>query len=210
MGTHFEVVLPVKSTPLIDDRHDASVLEAKKPGMSSVVQPDMEEAASDETARSRTKARPQEKQGLDQMRTPGRVIIAEDEAINRIYLKRVLENAGYEVTQAADGEAALAAATMGDWNFILMDVSMPRMDGLEATRRIRAFQNDHSMRRVPIIALTAHAYAEDRAACTDAGMDGFLSKPFTEAALWVEVKRAVAIVEASGAKGNESEHDVGQ
>lgn len=130
---------------------------------------------------------------------PGRAIIAEDEAINRIYLKRVLESAGWEVVQAVDGQAALEAAEEGPWDFVLMDVSMPRMDGLEATRRIRASESGKGSARVPIIALTAHAYAEDRLACADAGMDGFLSKPFTEAALWAEVRRAVVAVSSAGA-----------
>ncbi len=117
------------------------------------------------------------------------VIVAEDEAINRIYLKRVLEKAGYEVRATADGQAALEAASEGTWDFILMDVSMPRMDGLEATRRIRALEVERNAPHIPIIALTAHAYAEDRTACAQAGMDGFLPKPFTEPALWAEVSR---------------------
>jgi ABC-type amino acid transport substrate-binding protein/AmiR/NasT family two-component response regulator len=118
-----------------------------------------------------------------------RVIVAEDEAINRMYLKRILEKAGYEVRAAADGQAALEAAAERIWDFILMDVSMPRMDGLEATRRIRALEMERKSPRIPIIALTAHAYAEDREACAQAGMDGFLPKPFTEPALWAEVSR---------------------
>jgi signal transduction histidine kinase/CheY-like chemotaxis protein len=230
MGTHFEVMLPIKSAPLVNDRHsatasdetvlaasahdasahDASAHDAKKSGMPSTGQHSARETASGKPAISGSKDGTRGKQDLGKKQTPGRAIIAEDEAINRIYLKRVLENSGFEVTQAADGEAALAAATSGEWDLILMDVSMPRMDGLEATQRIRAFHAQHQARHVPIIALTAHAYAEDRSACTDAGMDGFLSKPFTEAALWVEVKRAVAMVEASNAEGKASENDVGQ
>lgn len=118
-----------------------------------------------------------------------RVVVAEDEAINRMYLKRLLEKAGYEVRAAVDGQAALEAASERTWDFILMDVSMPRMDGLEATRRIRALEAERNSPHIPIIALTAHAYAEDREACTQAGMDGFLPKPFTEPALWEEVSR---------------------
>ncbi len=128
--------------------------------------------------------------------SPKRVIVAEDEAINRLYLKRVLEGKGFEVAQAIDGQAALSLASSGSWNYILMDVSMPRMDGLEATRRIRKLEAEQSSARIPIIALTAHAYAEDREACLQAGMDGFLSKPFTESALWAELARTVAKVEA--------------
>jgi len=127
-----------------------------------------------------------------------RVIVAEDEAINRMYLKRVLEKAGYEVRAAADGQAALEAASEKNWDFILMDVSMPRMDGLEATRRIRALEAERNTPRIPIIALTAHAYDEDREACARAGMDGFLPKPFTEPALWAEVSRIAESRKAEG------------
>jgi len=130
--------------------------------------------------------------------TQKRAIVAEDEAINRLYLKRVLEGKGFEVAQAIDGQAALSVAVGGFWDFILMDVSMPRMDGLEATRRIRKLEAEQGTRRVPIIALTAHAYAEDREACAQAGMDGFLSKPYTESALWAEVARTIAKVGIKG------------
>jgi len=139
---------------------------------------------------------PAETQAL--METPpvhshhGRAIIAEDEAINRLYLKRVLELSGYQVAQAPNGAIALETALQDSWDFILMDVSMPRMDGLEATRRIRAHEIGRQGQRTPIIALTAHAYTEDRQACAQAGMDGFLSKPFTETALWTEIHRVLA------------------
>ena len=128
---------------------------------------------------------------LHQPQKHRRVIIAEDEAINRLYLKRVLELAGYHVAQAANGAMALESALEGSWDFILMDVSMPKMDGLEATRRIRAHEAGREGHRTPIIALTAHAYTEDRQACVQAGMDGFLSKPFTETALWSEIHRVL-------------------
>ncbi len=78
-----------------------------------------------------------------------------------------------------------------------MDVSMPKMDGLEATRRIRAHEAGREAPHIPIIALTAHAYAEDRQACVQAGMDGFLSKPFTETALWAEIQRVLDSLQAS-------------
>ncbi|PKL07641.1 MAG: hypothetical protein CVV51_13075, partial [Spirochaetae bacterium HGW-Spirochaetae-7] len=129
----------------------------------------------------------------------GKAIVAEDEAINRIHLKRVLETAGIEVRQAVDGKAALDAASDGSWSFILMDVSMPRMDGLEATRSIRALEAARGAGHVPIIALTAHSTAEDREACARAGMDGFLSKPFSEQALWLEVDKTIATLGTSSA-----------
>jgi len=165
MGTHFEVSLPVASATPAGETAGEPVSGQPAPAKVAATAPP-------------------ERRG-------GKAIVAEDEAINRLYLKRVLEGAGYEVTAAADGEAALDAASDGTWDFILMDVSMPRMDGLEATRRIRGLEAERGSPRVPIIALTAHAYAEDREACSHAGMDGFLSKPFTEPALWTEVRRIV-------------------
>lgn len=129
------------------------------------------------------------------------VIVAEDEAVNRLYLKRILEKAGYEVRAAADGQAALEAESERIPDFILMDVSMPGMDGLEATRRIRALEAGRNTPRIPIIALTARAYAEDREACAQAGMDGFLPKPFTEPALWAEVSRIVESRKAANPSG---------
>ena len=114
-------------------------------------------------------------------------------------MKRVLELAGYQVAQAPNGAVALETALEGDWDFVLMDVSMPKMDGLEATRRIRAHETSHGGQHTPIIALTAHAYTEDRQACVQAGMDGFLSKPFTETALWAEIQRVLALFEGTRA-----------
>lgn len=124
-----------------------------------------------------------------------RSIVAEDEAINRLYLTRVLQSAGLQVVAVKDGEAALAEAEKENRpDFILMDITMPRMTGTEACRRIRGMENQLGWRPVPVIALTAHARAEDRAACEAAGMDGFISKPFVEQTLWEEISR---VLEAS-------------
>ncbi len=105
----------------------------------------------------------------------GRVLLAEDNPVNARIGTLLLERLGLTVTHAADGEAALAAAHEAD--LVLMDVSMPRMDGLEATRRLRS--NGFAG---PIVALTANVMPEDRAACLEAGMNEVLGKPivFTE------------------------------
>lgn len=188
IGTHFEVSLPVENAPGLGNIPGGPDGAAAAPGG----QPPAAHKPATRTARPPGAPASLKRNEAPAEKTGGRVIIAEDEAINRLYLKRVLEAAGYEVHAAADGEAAMNAAATGHWDFVLMDVSMPRMDGLEATRRIRAAEAAGGLRRTPIIALTAHAYAEDREACAQAGMDGFLPKPFTEPALWAEVRKIVS------------------
>ncbi len=121
-------------------------------------------------------------------------VVAEDEAINRLYLARVLESAGLIVTAVKDGEAAFVESTRERRpDFVLMDVTMPRVTGLESTLRIRAAESERGLSSVPIIALTAHGRAEDRLACAEAGMDGFVTKPLVEGALWEEIKRVLAL-----------------
>ena len=110
-----------------------------------------------------------------------RILVAEDEPLNQEVAKFLLVEAGQQVDVAADGVEALAMAAAGDYDLILMDVQMPRMDGLEATRAIRALSRHAS---TPILARTANAFAEDKSRCLDAGMDDFLSKPVAPEALY--------------------------
>lgn len=105
------------------------------------------------------------------------VLIAEDTPVNQVLLGRLLSRHGVRITQAADGRQALAACAERHFDLVLMDMQMPVMDGLEATRRIRALGDAH-WQQVPIVAITANALDEDRARCRDAGMDDFISKPF--------------------------------
>lgn len=113
--------------------------------------------------------------------TPGRrLLVAEDDGINRLYITTVLKKSGYEVREAEDGRQALEAALSERFDLVLMDVSMPEMDGMQVTRAIRAKEAERGDTRVPILALTAHVYAKDIEECLAAGMDGFVSKPFSE------------------------------
>ncbi len=110
------------------------------------------------------------------------ILVAEDNEINALLARALLTKLGHRPVMAADGGAALdcwlaARAAGAPYDRILMDLHMPGMDGLEATRRIRATEAGQDGARTPIIALTANASAEDRDACRAAGMDGFLIKP---------------------------------
>ncbi|WP_394692582.1 response regulator [Hyphobacterium sp.] len=106
---------------------------------------------------------------------PLRVLAAEDNAINRTVIEGFLVAKGWSVEFAENGEQAVEAATNKAFDLILMDMRMPVMDGLQATRAIRDLPSTAAM--TPIIALTANARREDEAQCLAAGMDGFISKP---------------------------------
>ncbi len=104
----------------------------------------------------------------------GRVLVAEDDWGNQKVIEVMLRRFGLDVEIVDNGADALARATHGEWALVLMDMQMPGMDGIEATRRIR---DRLGRRRPPIVALTANARAEHREACLAAGMDDFLTKP---------------------------------
>ncbi|MBN8488056.1 MAG: response regulator [Burkholderiales bacterium] len=112
---------------------------------------------------------------------PSRILVVEDNAVNCMVVQAMLERMGMAVLLAGDGAQAVAAVQAQAVDLVLMDCQMPVMDGYEATRQIRA--SDHPSARVPIIALTAHALAEDRERCEAAGMDDYLPKPVTAEAL---------------------------
>lgn len=107
--------------------------------------------------------------------SPRRILVVEDNSVNRQVASRLLANLGCDVTLANDGEQGVAAAAAGAFDVILMDCHMPIMDGYEATRQIRSLLGMHGAPH--IVALTASAQIEDRRRCLDVGMNGFLTKP---------------------------------
>ena len=115
-----------------------------------------------------------------------KILLVEDNEMNRDMLSRRLARKGYEVALAMDGLQGVAMATAGGYDLILMDMSLPELDGWEATRRVRLAEGEH---RVPIIALTAHAMSGDREKAMAAGCDDYDTKP-------VELERLLGKIEA--------------
>jgi two-component system sensor histidine kinase/response regulator len=107
----------------------------------------------------------------------GRILVAEDNPISQLVATAMLEHLGYKVDLAADGAEAVNAATLTQYDAILMDCQIPVLDGYDATREIRSLQNAST--HTPIIALTASTTESDRRRCLAAGMDGYLAKPLT-------------------------------
>lgn len=130
----------------------------------------------------RTEAPPSE----PEQTSPLNILLAEDNEINAVLARAVIERGGHRLTLVQDGAAAVEAAANKDFDLVLMDMHMPVMGGLAAAQAIRQAETG---RRVPIIALTANVLREDQDACFAAGMDDFLSKPFEPAALLSMIAR---------------------
>jgi CheY-like chemotaxis protein len=113
-----------------------------------------------------------------------RLLLVDDNPLNLMIARKVLEKAGAKVTTAADGREAVAKVEAGDYTLVLMDVQMPEMDGYEATAALR---KQRRFADLPIIAVTAHAMDSAREACLKAGMNDYLSKP-------IDPKTMIALV----------------
>ena len=110
------------------------------------------------------------------------ILVAEDNEINALLMRSLLSRLGHHAVITTNGEAALeswlSARSAGTpYDLVLMDIQMPQLNGIETTKRIRALEAGEGGRRTPILALTANTLVEDRYACFEAGMDGFLIKP---------------------------------
>jgi GAF domain-containing protein/DNA-binding response OmpR family regulator len=165
------LVKPVKPSALHDALADA--LAATGPADEAVV----EAPAS----------RPPAQAAAPAIDTALRVLLAEDNAVNQKLALRLLERMGLKADVVGDGRAAVDAIEAGSYDVVLMDVQMPEMDGLEATRRIRRRWADRPIR---IVGLTANAMAGDREACLAAGMDDYVSKPIRPEELQAAIARA--------------------
>ncbi len=122
------------------------------------------------------------------------VLLVEDNEDNQFVYRTILEHFNYRVIVAGDGEEGVRQAREVLPDVILMDVSIPVIDGLEATRILKA---DPSTAAIPIVALTAHALAEDRRRASEAGCDSYLSKPAEPKKVLAEVKRMLEIRDSS-------------
>jgi CheY-like chemotaxis protein len=112
-----------------------------------------------------------------------RILLAEDNKTNQLVAMGILKRLGLRADVVADGKKAVEALQSTNYDLVLMDVQMPEMDGLEATRAIRATASGVRNHAVPIIAMTAHAMQGDRQSCLDAGMNDYIAKPVTPAVL---------------------------
>jgi len=141
------------------------------------------------TAVARTAEAPRQFDAEMGRRQPLRILLAEDNVVNQKLALRLLDRLGYRADLAANGVEAIRAVERQPYDVVFMDVQMPEMDGLEATRQICARWGEHERPR--IIAMTANALAEDREACLAAGMDDYLAKP-------IRVDELVAALGRSG------------
>jgi CheY-like chemotaxis protein len=171
------LVKPVKPSALHDALADA--LAATGPAGETVV----ETPASRQPARSVAAPAP----AAPVVDTTLHVLLAEDNAVNQKLALRLLERMGLKADVVGNGRAAVDAIEDGGYDVVLMDVQMPEMDGLEATRRIRRRWPERSIR---IVGLTANAMAGDREACLAAGMDDYVSKPIRPEELEAAIAKA--------------------
>jgi PAS domain S-box-containing protein len=123
----------------------------------------------------------------EKIRQRTRILLAEDNPINQKLVVMMLQKAGFSLDVVENGQQAIEALRKQNYNLVLMDVQMPDVDGLEATRQIREMENNDQ--RTPIIAMTAHAMKGDRELCLAAGMDDYLSKPLVPEDVFAAIER---------------------
>jgi len=117
------------------------------------------------------------------------VLIVEDEAINMLYIKTILEKNNYIVLEAGDGYEAIEMADKHSPDCIMMDIGLPRLSGIDAIKEIRKLEH---CKDIPIYAVTAHAYAEDKKNIEDAGANGIIIKPYDDEAILDTLKKILS------------------
>ncbi len=120
------------------------------------------------------------------MRTSKKILVVEDNPDNREIMSTVLRHRGYQVVEAEDAETALELVSEQPPDLVLMDISLPRMDGYEATARLRELPH---AAEVPVIAVSAHAFLQERRAAWEVGFDSYLTKPVAPSRIVEEVDR---------------------
>ena len=119
------------------------------------------------------------------------ILLVEDNPVNQKVAAAMLNKRGHRVVIASNGREALEVQNKANFDLILMDIQMPEMDGLQATEAIRDKEKDSGGRRIPIVAMTAHAVAGFQEMCFAAGMDGYISKPIQPNVLYQALDEAV-------------------
>ena len=152
--------------------------------------------------RAKTRALSRTSRRIGKARQALRILIAEDNPVNQELVLELLRQRGHTAAVAADGAKALAALEKERFDAVLMDVQMPNLSGLEATRAIREREKSTG-RHLPIIAMTAHAMKGDRESCLEAGMDGYVAKPIEAAGLFAAVEDLVS--RPAGVRGSDRE-----
>ncbi len=152
---------------------DGQIAVESEPGIGSTFRLSLALSLGEEQSRPKGEPRPDREAALQAQRL---VLVADDNRVNQTLAKRMLQVLGQRCTIASDGHEALEMFSQRSWDLVLMDCQMPRLDGYQATRRIRALEENGP--RTPIIAVTANVLAEDRRRAREAGMDDHLAKPF--------------------------------
>jgi len=116
---------------------------------------------------------------------PKKILVVDDNNDSRELVVKVLKNQGYEMIEAIDGEEALEKAVSEKPDLILMDISIPKLNGYEVTKRLKSLEE---VKEIPVVALTAHAMKGDRAKAIEAGCEGYISKPINVRELPAQVK----------------------
>jgi CheY-like chemotaxis protein/HPt (histidine-containing phosphotransfer) domain-containing protein len=118
-----------------------------------------------------------------------KILLAEDDLISRRLIKILIDKIGYNIKTVENGQQVIEEMKNNDYDLILMDIQMPVLDGLEATKKIRDMESSEKLRRVPVIAVTAHAMVGDREKCLNSGMDDYMTKPIEEVELIKKIKQ---------------------
>jgi len=156
-----------------------------------------------ETVGSVDRASEERPPAVNRRESQARILLVEDNSVNRKVAVGILDKCGYDITTAEDGQAAIETLERKSFDLVLMDLQMPRMDGFEATRIIRASDR---WRDLTVVAMTAHAMKGDRERCMEAGMDDYITKPLKAEELQQMVDKWVSKSSSSSEAAGPSEH----